>query len=165
MLRHIWRLVVPNHARSAPTDRERARFASSGLVSERVIRYLVWRRSILLIALPLLLVAAIAATISALDADRTALNPFGQSLLWLPVLSVWAAPVAAVLGLAYWTEPARGGAVLMASWLASVAVPVVLALIPLEAFAEIGVLQRIGEQRLGVGMGETFVEGLRLLLA
>lgn len=165
MLRHLWRLVVPNHARSAPTDRERARFASSGVVSERVMRYLVWRRSILLIALPILLLAAVTATISVIDADRTALNPVGQSLLWLPVLSVWAAPVAAALGLAYWTDPARGGKILMVSWLVSVAVPVVLALVPLDAFAEMGVLQQIGEERLGVGMGDTFVEGLRLLLA
>jgi hypothetical protein len=109
---------------------EEARLLANAVDEENARRYLVWRRSVLLVVAIPTLVSAILATISWLLADRSALSSLGLVLELLRLSALYALPLTAWLAARTWDRHRRSRNILVRGWLFAFLTPLLLALIP-----------------------------------
>lgn len=141
---HLVRVVAPDHPQSAPMPGEIVRLRAAGHGAPQALRYLAWRRSVLLAILPVLAGAAVLA--GAERAGRppsSGLTPVGVALDLVPALTAWSAPLAACIALLAWTRPDRRMRLFLLVWGLSVLLPILTAFVPLEVRIESTVLRRL----------------------
>lgn len=134
---HLKRAVDWNLAQMVPTPREDQTLAAAG-VEPRLRGMLVWRRSALLVAFPILLLSAVLGFIDAADVD-TSQNFTGFGKLWpyLPAIALLFGPLGALRVVATWTEMRRNTRFLIVCWVLSIAIPLLVALFPLEFIVDV----------------------------
>lgn len=164
-LRHLRRILDPDSPASGPTSAEQERLAAAGHRSPAVTSYVLWRRSVLLVILPALAFAGVLALVTAAGVETAGLTGLGVLLTWLPAITVWAAPIGALVGLRDWTHPERGSRPVLIGWAISVIAPILVALVPLEGWIDVGALEQEADVRFGVGSGESLVTSFRVSLA
>ncbi|MFO1541505.1 MAG: hypothetical protein ACKOTZ_13870, partial [Chloroflexota bacterium] len=141
---HLLRVVAPDHPRSAPMRGELARLRAAGHVAPQALRYLAWRRSVLLAILPVLAGAALLAAVERTGRPPSGgLTPIGMALDLVPAVTAWSAPLAALIALASWAQPERRMRLFLLVWGLSVLLPILTAFVPLEVRVESAVLQRL----------------------
>lgn len=133
---YIGRLGVFDSIRVSP--REQAALQTAGVTDPPVQRLLVWRRTVLVVILPLLVVACVLALVDvvqlmsgdSLEAEYQ--TGFGTVIAWLPPVTLLALPLGAVIAVARWTDTHRSSRLLISSWVVATVTPLVTALFPLE---------------------------------
>jgi hypothetical protein len=128
---HLKRAVDWNVATMVPSPREEQALHAAG-VDRWLGGLFAWRRSCLLVALPILVVTAILAFVNAAQADLAGYTAFGKFIQWLPALALLFPPLGVVLVLNRWTELRRGARALIVCWGISIAVPLLAQLMPID---------------------------------
>jgi hypothetical protein len=164
-VRHLRRILDPDSPASGPTPAEQQQLAAAGHGSAAVTSYILWRRSVLLVILPALSLAGVLSLVTAADTPTEGLTPLGVLLTWLPAITVWAAPIGALVGLRDWTHPERGSRPVLIGWGISVIAPILVALVPLEGWIDVGALEQEADFQFGVGSGASLVTSFRVSLA
>ncbi len=164
-MRHLRRILDPDSPASGPTPAEQERLAAAGHRSPAVTSYVLWRRSVLLVILPALSFAGVLALVTAAGAETAGLTGLGVLLTWLPAITVWAAPIGALVGLRDWTHPERGSRPVLIGWGISIIVPILVALVPLEGWIDVGALEQEADFQFGVGSGASLITSVRVSLA
>ncbi|MEI7685514.1 MAG: hypothetical protein WCL32_10840 [Planctomycetota bacterium] len=138
LLRHLRRAFGWNLAKVTPTASEKADLAAAGVVDAAAVRYAVWRRSLLLVALAPTAISFGLAAFDMIEGGFGDLTPLGLSLeiAWLAAAAGLTA--ACVLGIRKWTRPASASGLLTAAWAFAFVLPFVFALMPA------GLLYRVG---------------------
>jgi hypothetical protein len=162
---HLKRAFDWNLAEVAPTPREQQQLAAAG-VEPRLHGMMVWRRSTLLVALPLLLLTVGLGLKDAADVDTSGFTGLGKFWAYLPVIGVMLAPIGALVVILRWTEMRRTARLLIAFWVLSIAIPLVAALIPLDVIVDIDTArQKVELQGGDVRAFDAEIIGLRAVLA
>lgn len=128
---HLRRAVDWNVAQVTVAPRERQALEIAGIF-DRLQGLFVWRRSSLLVALPVLLLSAILSFSSAADTNTTNLSGLGVLVNWLPSVALLFVPLGCAVVLMRWTELRRSSRLLLTCWMISIVVPMVVALVPLD---------------------------------
>jgi len=117
--------------RSMPVEPdEEARLIAKGVDEENARRYLVWRRSVLLVVAPPTLVSAILAAIGWAGRDRSGLSDLGGALEIVQLAALFALPLTAWLAARTWDRHRLSRNILLRGWLFAFLTPLVLALFP-----------------------------------
>lgn len=143
------RAYRPDWANGVATEGERQELASqpegAGATARVAQDYVAWRRAMLAVAGPVLVLGAVIALVDGLialfkneDSGLPGWFTHGTSLLL--VLSQAAVAGAAVFALARWSSLRRSHHVLRLGWLAGLLVPFALALIPVKSLLQLGEL-------------------------
>lgn len=121
---------------STPSPRESAALDQAGVTESRVRSLLVWRRTLLIVITPLLLLAFILNlynTVLRMNSDIAEyLTGVGYLQLWLPTVTLLAFPVSAVIAIGWWTESRRSTRILLWSWGVATVTPLLVALVPMS---------------------------------
>ncbi|MDT4925310.1 MAG: hypothetical protein QOG01_3023 [Pseudonocardiales bacterium] len=156
---HLKRAIDWNVAEVVVTPREAHTLTAAG-IEQRLQGLFAWRRSSLLVALPFLILSVILSFWDAGHTDTSGLSGIGTLVNWLPSIALAVVPIGALRAITRWTELRRTSKVLVACWLASIVIPLVVALIPLDYLVDLDAL------RAGDPTGaESTIQGLRLILA
>ena len=109
---------------------EEARLLAKGVDEEDARRYLVWRRSVLLVvAIPTLL-SALLATIGVVAAEYDGVSGLGVTLAYIGLAPLFALPLTAWLAARTWDQHRRSRTILLWGWLFAFLSPLLLALVP-----------------------------------
>jgi hypothetical protein len=130
--RHLRRAFLGGAHRTDPTEREASDLASVGIDSPLVQRYVVWRRSVLLVAVPFTIFSAVLAVRELLERDLDGYSAFGVLAVAIVGLAVPVLTVTVVLAAVTWRDPRLSGRVLFAGWAVSMFAPLVVAMFPLD---------------------------------
>jgi hypothetical protein len=133
---HLRRAIDWNVAEVRVSPREQAALQAAG-VEPRLHGLFAWRRSTLLVAMPILLVSVVLSLIEAADLDSEGFNAFGKVWLFLPTIGLVFVPIGVMRVIAGWTEMWGTAKFLIACWLLSLAFPLFAALIPLDMVIDI----------------------------
>ncbi|MGO1276941.1 hypothetical protein ACTXKQ_04995 [Corynebacterium variabile] len=121
---------------SVPSSREAAALTAAGVVEPRVQGLLVWRRTLLIVITPLLLLAFILSAYQCTVSMGQDMSEFetglGKFLEWLSPITLLALLVSALIVIGWWTETGRSTRILFWSWLVATVTPLVTALVPLS---------------------------------
>lgn len=162
---HLRRAIDWNVAEVKLAPRERQELTAAG-IEARLQGLFAWRRSTLLVALPLLLLSVALSFIEAARADMSGVNALGKLWNFLPPLGLLFVPIGAVAVILRWTEMRRTSTILISCWLLSIALPLLAALIPLNMIIDIDGARRELELQGGdVGAYDDFVFLSRMLQA
>ncbi len=134
---------------------EAARLKAVGVTEATLRSYLVWRRSVLLVVIVPCFITAILHTINAAD-DFENLNAFGSLLEVVGILAFYALPVSASLAALCWWRYQRSHRILLAGGVVAFAVPILLALFPIEWVIDTQAadeLERLILQGVGILLG------------
>jgi hypothetical protein len=134
---HLKRAFDWNVAAITPTPREQQHLDAAG-VEPRLRGLFVWRRSTLIAALPILLLSVVLAFVEAGKNDTTGFTGFGKLLNWLPPIALIFPPLGAWIVIRKWTELRRSSKALLVCWVVSIAIPLFVALMPLDFLIDIG---------------------------
>jgi GYF domain 2 len=125
-------------------DSENKRLRARGLENETAQKYLVWRRSILLIVAVASFISALIFLITALTRSYTislsiedvdlnvAISPFGVFTEVVRVLAQFALPTTAILACVFWARLRLSRRLILIGWLVSFLTPLAIALFPLH---------------------------------
>jgi hypothetical protein len=128
--RHIGRALSWN-LRSLPVGPdEEALLIAKGVDEADARRYLVWRRSVLLVVAWPTLLSALLATLGWAGRDRSSLSDLGGLLEIVQLSALYALPVTAWLAARTWDRHRRSRNILLRGWLFAFLTPLVVALIP-----------------------------------
>ena len=133
---HLKRAFDWNVAAIVPAPREQ-QILDARQVAPRLHGLFVWRRSTLIVALPVLLLSVVLAFWQAGHNDVSGLTGFGKLLNWLPAIALLFAPLGALLVLRNWTELRRTSKSLLVCWILSIAIPLFVALMPLTFLVDV----------------------------
>lgn len=111
-------------------DGEPERLEASGVTSEVAQRYIAWRRSALMVALPMLAVTSLLALTTLFAQETDALNSFGVLAVYVPLLVLIALPFAVGQSLRQWAELPSSSRTLALSWAVVTFLPIAVALAP-----------------------------------
>ena len=75
------------------------------------------------------------------------------------------APIGALVGLRDWTHPERGSRPVLIGWGISIIVPILVALVPLEGWIDVGALEQEADFQFGAGSGASLITSVRVSLA
>lgn len=121
---------------SVPSPREAAALTAAGVVEPRVQGLLVWRRTLLIVITPLLLLAFILSAYQCVVSMTQDISEFmtglGKLVEFLTPVTFLAIPVSALISIGWWTEAGRSTRILFWSWLVATIVPLLTALVPLS---------------------------------
>jgi hypothetical protein len=109
---------------------EEAKLVANGVDEPDARRYLVWRRSVLLVVAIPTLVSALLKTISVATDDYSGLSGLGTLLNIAVLLPLYAMPLTSWLAANVWDNHRRSRTILLRGWLFAFLTPLVLALIP-----------------------------------
>lgn len=132
------------------TSRERLALETAGVRAERLQHMLVWRRSVLIMILPVLILAFLLALLAAIlftaEDDDTTFTGLGLfSFLWVPAITMAALAIGAVVAIVRWTELRLSMQVLFWSWLVATVVPLCTAIFPVSWVIDIPGIAASGE--------------------
>jgi hypothetical protein len=117
--------------RSLPVEPdEEARLVANGVDEEDARRYLVWRRSVLLVVAIPMLISALLALLGKVTTDMSSLSGLGILLEYLGVAALFVLPLTAWRAAGAWDNHRRSRTILVRGWLVAFITPLVLALIP-----------------------------------
>lgn len=128
---HLKRAFEWNVAAIVPTPREQQALDEHH-VDPLLRGLLVWRRSTLLVAMPVLVLSVVLSFIQAANTDKTYYTGFGKLLLFLPPIALLLVPLGSLFVMRRWTELRRSSRSLVVLWVISIAVPLFVALVPLD---------------------------------
>jgi hypothetical protein len=128
---HLKRAIDWNVAEVVVTPREHQALVAAG-IEDRLQGLFAWRRSSLLIALPLLVLSVILSFVQAGQTDTEGETGLGMFLNWLPSIGLLFIPIGAMRAIAGWTELRSTSRFLIACWLVSIVLPLITALVPLD---------------------------------
>lgn len=121
---------------SVPSPRETAALSAAGVVEPQVQGLLVWRRTLLIVITPLLLLAVILSvyqvTVTTTQDRSEFMTGLGRFLAWLSPITLLALPVGALIAIGWWTGTGRSTRILFWSWLVATVAPLAKALLPLS---------------------------------
>jgi hypothetical protein len=124
--------------RSVPVEAdEEARLIANGVDEVDARRYLVWRRSVLLVVAPPTLISALLATLGWAGRDRSSLSALGGVLEIAQLLALFALPATAWLAARTWDRHRRSRNLLLRGWMFAFLTPLLLALVPFSARIEL----------------------------
>jgi hypothetical protein len=127
---HLKRAVSWN-LRALPVEPdEEARLIANGVDEADARRYLVWRRSVLLVVAIPTLVSALLATLGTVTTDMSSLSGIGILLEVVRLAALFVLPLTAWRAAAAWDNHRRSRTILVRGWLVAFATPLLLALIP-----------------------------------
>lgn len=109
---------------------ERANLLSKGVHDENAQRYLVWRRSILLVIMIPMGISALLAVIGLFTINWQGLSAMGVLTQLLRVAGLFVLPVTAYLASQSWDNQRKSRRVLLFGWAIALGIPLLLALIP-----------------------------------
>ena len=117
--------------RSIPVEPdEEARLLANGVDEADARRYLVWRRSVLLVVAIPTLISALLKTVSVATDDYSGLSALGALLNIAVLLPLFAMPLTSWLAAKVWDQHRRSRTILLRGWLFAFLTPLMLALIP-----------------------------------
>jgi hypothetical protein len=114
------------------TPREREQLIEANVIGPRLQGLLAWRRSCLLIALPVLVLSVILSGKEAVDTETEGFTSLGELWVWFPTIGLLLIPIGVLVATQKWTELRSTSKVLVSCWVGSIALPLVAALIPIE---------------------------------
>jgi len=162
---HLKRAFNWNLAEVVVTPKEQQQLAAAG-VEPRLYGMLAWRRSTLIAALPLLLVSVVLAFYNVIHEGTEGLTGLGKVCDFLPAIALLLIPIGALRVIGSWTEMRRNSRILIGCWVLSIAVPLVVALVPLDALVDIDTArQQVVEQGGDVAAFDAYILSLRAALA
>jgi len=131
-----WRLVDV-----MPTDHEMEKLDEADITTNEVVRvFMVWRRSALIGAIPLLLFSAVLDAVSisrsSSDGSYEGRHAFGRFAVVLPELTSLILLISAVFALYWWRSTQRSIRLLGWAWILALIIPLWPALVPTDAFYE-----------------------------
>jgi hypothetical protein len=163
---HFKRAIDWNVSDVVLSTREQRRLDAAGVVEPRLQALMAWRRSTLLVALPILILGTILSFVDAAGKDTVRTGPrtdLGKLALFLPPISLLLVPLGALIVISRWTELRRSSRLLIACWAVSIVVPLLVALLPIDAIIDTDAVRAAGSQ---VGVDPTTgIFGARMLLA
>lgn len=116
-----------------PTPAERAALTAAGIVDPLMQGYTAWRRSLILVALPVTLLSGALALWDLVSNTQTdELSTVGALALVVPSLAVLVLTVATVLAAITWRSPHASARILQTGWAISLFAPVLVAVIPFQ---------------------------------
>jgi hypothetical protein len=144
---HLRRASVWRLDRIRPSPSEIVRLSRDGEDDPTVQSYAVWRRSALLIALPVVTLTAVLAMVSFKDVETgDPFNSLGVIAQICPLLGPITLAVALWLSLASWSKSRYSSRVLVFGWVTSVVLPLLPALMPLDWLIDKGrLVERVGD--------------------
>ena len=145
---HIKRAFSWNLRSLAVEPDEEAALLSNGVDEPDARRYLVWRRSVLLVVAIPTLVSALLATIGLFEQEFQGLSALGAALPFLTLLPLYALPLTAWLAAKAWDQHRRSRTILMRGWLFAFLTPLLLALIPFTWRADYSVVNPMQQGQL-----------------
>jgi hypothetical protein len=152
------------HVRRA-FDWNLAEIAAAG-VEPRLYGMLAWRRSTLITAMPLLLLSVVLAFYSTIDEGTDGLTGLGKLCDFGPDVALLLIPVGALRVIASWTEMRRNARILILCWVLSIAIPLLVALVPLDALVDLDTARRqVVAQGGDVRAFDAYILSLRAALA
>lgn len=119
-----------------------------------------------MLAMPVLLLTVALSAWEAARTDTEAFTGFGKLWLWLPPLGLALVPLGALTAITRWTEIRQTSQRLVSCWIASIAIPLLAAIVPLEFIIDLDAIRASAggdEDVLELLEGEIF--SARLLLA
>ncbi|MEQ1873682.1 MAG: hypothetical protein ABL953_08155 [Ilumatobacteraceae bacterium] len=125
------------------SDAEREQLATAGVLEPHVQGLAAWRRSVLLLSVPVLIIATALSVVAVLDNDTSQLTSFGKLLQWVPTISLGLIPAAALYCVITWTNLRATSRVLLFTWVASIALPLLAALVPIDGWIDIDKLRAV----------------------
>jgi hypothetical protein len=129
---HLRRALVAGAHRTQPSELEASQLTSVGIDSPLVQRYAVWRRSVLLVALPFTVLSAVLAVRELVERDLDGYSAFGVVAVGIVGLAVPVLTVTVLLAAITWRQPRLSGRLLLVGWAVSMFAPLVVAMLPLD---------------------------------
>lgn len=157
---HLKRAFGWNLGKVVPSVKESAALDAAGVTDPAVRRYAAWRRSLLFVALVPTLLAAVLGVLDVLADGFNELTLLGTLLEVGWLAAACALPIACWLGIRGWVRPGTGARALLAGWLVSFLLPLVYALLPMEAVAHVepiepsAVVVAVAEHAAGAAGGD-----------
>ena len=162
---HLRRAFNWNLAEIVVTPKEQQQLAAAG-VEPRLHGMLAWRRSTLIAALPLLVLSVVLAFYNVIHEGTDGLTGLGKICDFLPAIALLLIPIGAMRVIGSWTEMRRNSRILIGCWVLSIAVPLLVALVPLDALADIDTArQQVVDQGGDVAAFDAYILSLRAALA
>ena len=143
MIEHVRRAFSWRTRFVRVTDTERSELVAAGVTEPHVQALAAWRRSALLLAFPVLLVAFALSVVAVMKENATQLTEFGSVLEWVPTVSLALVPAAALYCVVKWTDLKTTSRVLLIAWVASIALPLLAALVPIDGWIDVSSLRAI----------------------
>lgn len=140
---------------------ERAYFVARGVEDETVQRYLVWRRSVLLVLIAPAGIMAYLYHLDALDNNFRELTLVGLVVFGLGMLSLYVMPLAALAAALFWSRQRRSRRVMFYGWLLAFMLPLFLALFPVDWLIALDALSTHELPVAGHGLGSAILEEIR----
>jgi hypothetical protein len=137
---HLKRAFDWNVAKIGTTPREEQQLDAAG-VERRLHGLYVWRRSTLLIALPVLLLTVVLNFYNVAHNGTDGDTGFGALCAYLPPIALLFVPLGSIIVIRNWTEMRHSSKRLLVCWLISIAIPLFVALMPLEFRLDTGQLK------------------------
>ncbi|MCI0455464.1 MAG: DUF4339 domain-containing protein [Gemmataceae bacterium] len=130
VVRHFKRAFTWDLRRIEVTESEQQHLAARGTDHPTVQRYLVWRRSILLVVCVPTALIALLNMIDGLSMDLRGLSTFGRLWIGLQILIPYALPAAVVLAAVFWSTRKLSSRLIAYGWAVSFLGPILLLLVP-----------------------------------
>jgi hypothetical protein len=134
---HLKRALNWNLRAIPVEEEERERLVALSVDEEDARRYLVWRRSVLIVVALPTLVSALLATRGALGTDYSGLSPTGRLLELARLAALYAMPLTAWLAARTWDRHRRSRTILLRGWLVAFLTPLALALFPFSWYVDL----------------------------
>lgn len=147
---------------ATPAPKERVALAAAGVDDPLLASYLVWRRSMLVVTMPVILLTGLGALLSLAEIEfGEPFNQLGDIAAALPSLAPLVLVGAVALSLASWTDARRSSRILVVGWVISFVMPLIPAVLPLEFLVDTEELEfQIGDPDTAAA----FITGLKLVL-
>ena len=126
---------------------------------------LSWRRSSLMVALPVLVLTVVLQVWDAVHTDTSNFTALGTLCVWLPPIGLLLVPLGVLHGLHRWTEVRGTSTILVAVWGLSIVLPLLTALVPIDLVLDVDGLRA---QVAGTGAEQVLEQAIqagRLALA
>lgn len=162
---HLKRAIDWNVSEVVITPSERRQLEAAGVHEPRMQGLLAWRRSTLLVAIPVLLLSLALSVQQVVDAGSDGFTGVGQVWRWLPSLGLAMVPIGGFMAIKRWTELRSSSKTLIGAWVASIVLPLVAALIPLDAIIDLDSLRNSALSETELREIDGLIFGLRVAIA
>jgi len=131
---------------------EEAILTARGVHDENARRYIVWRRSVLvMVAIPML-ASALLAIIDLFGVNWAQYSALGILVIILRLLGLFVLPVTAYMAFKIWDDQRKSRRILLMGWLISLAFPLLLALLPFTWQVDTGGLSPMDRAQAAAGL-------------
>lgn len=132
-----------------PSAVEQQRLVASGITDPLMQGYSAWRHSLLLVAAPASLVSGVLATIALFtEVESEGFSGLGVVAQVAPYLAVIVLTLSTLVALARWSAPHSSSKLLGVGWAVSLAVPVLVAMIPIDWLLDAEAKSQLGPEAL-----------------